>query len=254
MKSRIPLLRAVAAGIAVCAFLVLPMSSRAVNVTYYVNSSLSSLTLSGQAFGITYQPQVSGAMVDSWSGTITGDLTGGVLTLTGGSAITAVLNPVGPFSTAPAPYPTGGDDYGATGTGFVPGGYGVVTIMGVYRSLTFDITAGTATFGAPASGMTFSFTAGQLDWGATTALGPTGGTSSLIGVSGANTSMTPVILSPGTSPGDALMLPVKFHTTGSNRSEDWNGWIVAVIPEPSALTLIGFGLLGLVTLRRQRSL
>lgn len=225
------------AAVAVC-------SSHAASIGLNIDSTRSTITLGGTAFGLAFNPQVAGANQDKFGGTITADLTGGVLTFSGGSSITALLNPLGPFSTAPAPYPTGGDDYGMTGTGFVTG-YGVVTFMGAYRSLTFDITAGTATQGAAPSGMTLALTSGQLDWGASTGLGPTGGTSSLIGVSGTNTASSVV-----TFDGTTLTLPVQLHTTGANRAEDWTGTITAVVPEPGSL---GLGMLAaLAAMARRR--
>jgi len=252
MKSSNPILRVVVGGCTACALAFLPLSTGAVTVTYNVVSGSSTLTMSGNAFGIAYAPQSPGALVDAWGGTITGDLTGGVLTLSGGSAITALLNPAAPFTTAPYPPAGGVDNYGPTGTGFVTG-FGLVTINGAYRDLTLDITAGTVVNGAAPAGMTLQFTAGKLDWGAASAVPPytpiAGGTSSLIGVNGANTDANLATLTP-----TMLVLPVTFHTTGSNRYEDWTGTIVAVIPEPAAAGLVGFGLLALATLRRRQGL
>lgn len=223
-------------------------------VTYNVVGGSSVLTLSGQAFTLPYGGQGgnSSALVDSWTGTITGDLTAGVLTLSGGSSITAVLNPLSPFSTTPFPPAGGTDNYGPFGQGFVTG-YGIVTVNGAYRNLVLDITAGTVTSGAAPAGMTLAFTGGKLDWGATTGLGPTGGTSSLVGVSGANTSALLASLDAGTGYGSTLILPVTFHTTGSNRAEDWTGTIVAVIPEPSAIAMLAVGLVALLGRRSRKA-
>jgi len=256
MKARQMLLTMPFIRLATLAILSLSLSGRAVTVSYYVDSGLSSLSLTGNAFGLNFTGQGgnANALKDFWGGTIKADFTGGVLTFTGGSAITANLNALGPFSTVPFPSTPGGDAYGPTATGFVTG-YGLVTVNAAYRNLTFDITAGTAAYGvAPsASGITFQFTAGNLDWGATTGLGPTGGTSSLIGVNGLDTSSRSVILSPSALPGDVLILPVSVHTIGSNRNEYWEGTLVAVIPEPSSAALVGLGFLGFSVLQFRRT-
>jgi hypothetical protein len=125
----------------------------------------------------------------------------------------------------------------------------VLQLNAAYRSLTFDITGGTATDGAAPAGMNLGFTAGHLDWGAVVSPNtPFGGTSSMVGVAGANTAATSVSFD-----GNTLRLPITLHTIGSNRFEDWTGTLVAVIPEPSSATLalVGFGLLlGRLRMRR----
>lgn len=243
----------IANALALATYLAMPSRTMAVPVTYNVVGGSSVLTLSGQAFTLPYSGQGgnSTALVANWTGTISGDLTAGVLTLGGGSSITAVLNPLSPFSTTPFPPASGTDNYGPFAQGFVTG-YGIVTVNGAYRSLSLDITAGSVTSGAAPVGMTLAFTGGKLDWGATTGLGPTGGTSSLVGVSGANTSALLASLDAGTGYGSTLILPVTFHTTGSNRAEDWTGTLVAVIPEPSAMAMLTMGLVAFLGCRSRR--
>jgi len=245
MKSQRPLNRASLAALLGAGCLCLTSLGIAAPVTFYVDSSQSVLTLSGVAFGLTGTEQVPGSLSDRWGGTITADLSGGVLTFAGGSAITALLNPGGPFSTAPYDSPPGGDNYGVYANGLAPFPYGLVTVNGAYRFLTLDL-GGTATPGAAPTELTLTFTGGQVDWGAETAAGPFGGTSSLVGVSGPDTSQLAVEFD-----GSTLTLPVMLHTTGSNRTEDWLGTIVAVVPEPSSLALAVVGL-GLVMAKRFR--
>lgn len=216
-------------------------------VTYYIDSSQSSLTMSGHAFGIASAPQVPGSLVDAFEGTITGDLSGGVLTFSGGSAITALLNPTGPFTTANNMY-DGPGNYGVQADGFVTG-YGLANIKGIYRELVFDITTGTAQDGSAPNGQNLILTTGQLDY--TLELNGAfyeGKSTSLVGRGGANTSDSLVTLTPTT-----LILPVQI-TTGdySNRRENYEGVIVAVIPEPGVLSLGLFGMAAILIARARR--
>jgi hypothetical protein len=259
MKTRLAFFRRSSVVLGVGALLGLSISAQAVTVTYNINSALSSLTLSGQAFTIPMTVQSAGSDVAFFKGTITADLTGGVLTFTGGSLITAILNPGAPYSHFPGAGVNGIENYGVTCPNtFVPALGAFVQVNGVYRDLSLDITAGTAQNGLAASGMTLGFTgASALDYGILANGSPFQASTSLLnsaGDSGANTSASLISLSLGTGTyGDTLTLPVSLHTTGSNRDQFWNGTLVAVVPEPSSMALIGLGLLGLVTFRRIRS-
>lgn len=211
-------------ALALAAVVALPNSARAVAVTLNVNSSLSSLTLSGSILAPTYtfNAQAPGSLVDFWGGTIAADLTGGVLTFSSGSSITALANGSGPF----LPAGTGVENYGVSAN--------IYNVKGAYRNLALDITAGTATDLLAPSGVVFQFLLGsKLDYSSQVG----NGTSPLNGAP-LNTSAS-VILFDGTT----LYLPVQLQTTGSNsRVENWTGTIVAsVVPEPSTLALVGLG-------------
>lgn len=216
-----------------------------------VNSVASSLALSGEiggaapGGGIAYAEQSPGSLLANWGGTIRADLTAGLFTFApGGSAITALINPNGPFTTAPNPIGIIPGNYGTTATGPVPAAGGAtLTITGVYRDLVLDITSGTAQNGAALSGATMRFSAGALDFGVS-ALAPSG-TSTLVGSNGLNTS-TSLVAWDGTT----LTIPVTFQTTGgTGRIENWTGTIVAAVPEPSSLVLLP--LLSLFGLRQR---
>jgi hypothetical protein len=241
MKARLSSLLGVAV---ITAAMSIAVSTYGVPYSFNIDSSQSTLTLSGAAFGLPVSGQGGNpaTLVDHWGGYLNVDLTGGVLTFSPGSIITAALNPTAPFSTFPNPGSGGVDNYGVFGSGLVSGVGLVLQLNGAYRSLVFDITSGTVQDGQAPSGMNLQLTAGHLDWGAIVSPNtPFGGTSSLIGVGGANISA-----SLASWDGTTLVLPVHINTgLYSNRIEDYLGTIVAVIPEPSsvALALVGLGLL-----------
>ena len=252
MKNRVSSLL----GGAVSATLIsVAVSTQADPVTYYVNPTLSSLTLSGIFIAVPYQQQVSGSLVDSWGGTITGDLTGGVLTFDPGTSISAYFNPVGPFVSTPyVPSPNVGNDaYGVYAAGNAGAPYGVVIANTAYRNLTF-LLGGTATDGVAPTAMTLAWgPASRLDYGvySITLGAPIAGGPSQLSTSEVVGPNNPVGLA---SLGyDEVTLPVTiqavlYATVSGNptqiAAEQWTGTIVAEVPEPSAiaLALVGLGL------------
>lgn len=235
-------------------YLVLSASSvRADIVTLNVNSSLSSITLGGSAFTLNYVQQNAGSLSANYGGTIVADLTGGVFTFTGTSSISAIVNPNGPYTTAPNIIGVESGNYGVTASGVVPG-FGQQTINGVYKGIVLNLgsnaLSGTAQNGsALASNLIFS--AGTLDYGIAPA--SVVGSSDLTNDTGANTSTSVV-----TWNGTTLTIPVAFQTLGSNRIQNWSGTIVAnivAVPEPSSIaltTLVGAVGIGYASLRLRR--
>ena len=253
MKTPLSPLKLVAASLAVASLLCVPTITRADAVALYLNSNLSYIDASGNAFGLNFGPQATGSMRSYFSGILAADFTAGVFTFTGGSSIVGLVNPASPFTSVPYPGGPWPGNYGVTaGPTFIPS-YNFVVINGVYTGMTLDLTTGTAQNGVAPTGVTEQWSAGTLIWGAANALVPTGpwtpiggGAENLAGKSGPDTSAALV-----TFDGTTLTLPITFRTTGSNRYEDWTGQLVMTIPEPSTLTLAVLGLLGLAGLQRR---
>lgn len=235
------------------ALLYLPVSTPAAPITLSVNSSLSSLTLSGGVAGLGFVAAPAGSLVDFWGGTITADLTGGVITFSGGSSINALLNPVAPLAPPIGGGITGGvDNYGGFASGNVAALGGATTVNGAWRDLVLDITLGAVQNGvAPGTGVKFKYLAGSKLEYYVTSPGLTGpGVSDLSTVAAASDTALGLVAWDGTT----LNLPVKFTMTGGNGLiEVWQGNIVAtVVPEPSSVALALVGL-GLFAARRART-
>ena len=254
MKTRLSSLLGV---VAITALMSVAVSSQAGTLTFTIDQGASSLTLSGLIAyhyptptdpGLASNPQAPGSQSDQWGGTLTANFSGGVLTFTGGSVITAALNPSAPFVGNPG-HTSGIDNYGVWSSGLISAGS--LSVTGAYQGLVLDIPAGTAQNGAAPSGMSLGFTGGGLEYSYNIPAlgGPGTGTSAMQGSggTGANTAAGLVSL---TTVGDELLLilPIQFQTTGgTGRVEDWSGQIVALatVPEPSTMSvaLLGLGLL-----------
>ena len=162
MKTPFSLLKLVAATLAVTSVLCVPTTTRADRIALYLDSSQSYLDASGNAFGLNFGPQATGAMRANYSGIIAADYNAGVFTFTGGSLITALNNPAGPFSSDPYPGGPWAGNYGVTaGPTFVPT-FNFVIVNGVYTGMSLDLTAGTAQDGIAPSGVTDQWTGGTL--------------------------------------------------------------------------------------------
>lgn len=216
----------------------------AVPVTYWIDPTLSTITATGDILGTPVIPQVYGADVTNYSGTISADLSAGVLTFTGGSKIIANLNTSGPFTpgnfgAAPFPPGTGVDNYGVKNA--VPNKTTGTIIQEAIRDLIFDITTGTATNGLAPAGETLLITQGYGSIGP-----PINASGSFVGGTSANSSLGLVSLGPD-GPYETLVLPFR-RESGSSTHFILTGQIVAhriAVPEPSTLALAGAGAVGM---------
>jgi hypothetical protein len=252
MKSKISSPKLITGSLAVAALVCLPCVSGAASTSFLVNSALSSLTLQGEVAGLEFIPQSAGSMVDSWGGTLVGDVSGGVITFNGGSAITAILNPASPFQPQPiASYGGGVENYGVQAEGFVAFLGGFATVNGAWRNLSLNIAAGTVQNALASSGMTLNYNTGsRLDYYVASP--------GFTGPGQDNLSNNP--LAPNTAAGtvgwdgETLTLPVAFTMFGDNGLvQYWSGTIVATaVPEPTSMALALLGL-GLFAARRART-
>lgn len=226
----------------VCGLLLTAGISRAVMVTYTINASQSSLTIGGNASGNPLTPQVAGADVVSYSGTITGDLTGGILTLSGGSVLLAASNSAGPFT--PALTGSAVDNYGVYIAG-IPAAGAIA-----FRNVQFDLPSGTIASGSPSSAP-FQFSTGFADYNIPSIGAP--GTLPLPPASSPNTAAGAASISVAGLT-ETLTLPVALsYAAGGGVTITFNGTITATraVPEPAAPLLGLLSLAAVAAVRRR---
>lgn len=214
--------------------------SSAALVSYDVDASLSSLSLSGTFLGQPISQQSPGSLTDFWDGTITGDLVGSTLTFSGGSSVVALGNPHGPFVPAGA----GLENYGGQVVA-----YGAIAAS---RDLSFDFTAGSISHNvAPGGTSTITMLTGHSDY----FVPPATSSSSLsIGDFSQNNSASLVSISRALGV-ETLTLPMMFtFSTDSGVIQTLTGTLVATRPVPEPTTaVLGAAGLGVLALRRRRS-
>lgn len=222
-------------------------------VAYTIDPTRSTLHLTGDLFGLApVIPQVAGADDDTYSGTIVGDLAAGVLTLSGGSSITANLSAAAPFTPVANP---GVDNYAFFTTVALPLGppFGGTWNL-AFRNIIFDITTGTAQNGVvpPASSMTLRTTSGFASIETTTSGGPL--PSSFANQNAFNSTVGAVSLTQAAGI-ETLVIPFRRESGAGGTHFIFTGNITATraVPEPSTMVLAGLGVLGAcVTAWRKR--
>lgn len=222
---------------------------RAAPVTYTIDPQQSSLTLS--AFITTANNSVfgfvelaPGSLTTSYGGTIAGDLAGSTLTFSGGSAITALENPLPSFNpTAPA----GVDNYGAWTFALGPS-----SAENRLFDILLDITTGSATSG-------FATTATFAYLGSSQAITPFVNGNNPYTLAGAQNNSSPSLVQLQTvGVTETLTLPVRLFNIvngtpqgGTLLYTTLEGTIVAsrAIPEPVFAGVVA--LAGVCSLRKR---
>ena len=204
----------------------------AATITPIINSSQSTLTVAMTFNGATATAQAPGSLSDSYSGSITANLTNTTLTFSGGSTIlanaatTAYQPPLGGANTQGSTQNYGGYFSSIT----LPPSYNFSSDVDL-RDMNLDITGGSVTVGSPANGLTFTAESGATNYSvpALPDYGVTAGyySQNLQGYSATNASSLPVTLTVAgstetlTIPVDITYsfseesLPATFHVTGN---------------------------------------
>jgi hypothetical protein len=265
--------RGILAAAAVAAFGLIATSAQAAIVNLTIDSSASSLALSGQINAPTigqpnkaYVAQGAGSLTTTYSGTINIDLQPGTIQLLSGSSIVAANS--GNWSPAPGPGGPTDDPVGSFGAaGSTPANYGVnIPSFGVqsnFVGLVFDFgvpaqaaipaglpstpvaLSGGGTFNLAGQGMSFIAGRRLLVSPLANDNSSVAGFPTLFGTNGSAT---------GSWDGTTLIIPVfstlTYQIEDSPPIDDtvrFSGFIVARVPEPSTLIMAGMGVVGLVT-------
>ncbi len=221
-------------------------------VDFTIDSSLSSITVTGLFAGDTGMAQFPGSDSTALSGTLVADVDASSISFPGGSSIDALpqTSPVAPGPTA-LPLTTGLGDFGLDFNVFL---LGIVPVAGY--DFEFDLNAasqaldGSGNFDS--SGSTVSVLGGELAYDA----GLASGVESLVGESALNLASAGMLTTVGNV--QTLTIPVDLSLlfTGllpDDSQVDVTGQIVAtrVVPEPATATVLAMTG-GLLLGRRRR--
>lgn len=236
-------------GTALAATTLIASAAQAAAIQFNVVQASSSLTINGTVANGPLSQQTPGSLSTSYTGTVNADLTGNVITFTGGSSIDAVSQAVN-------------QQPGANGLpGSAPADYGFSASLGLFgtafvaaRGVNFDVTSGglTVTAGAIAGGTTLTFNNADVDYNANV----TFGREELDGTTGANAAVGATLVTVGNL--QTLTIPISAIynaslVTSGDTTLNVAGTIVAtrtIVPEPTTLTLLGGALMAMVRRRR----
>lgn len=223
-------------------------SAHAAAVSYTIDASQSSLVLGGALITYPLTEQQPGSLVASYSGTLSGDLTGGTLTFSGGNSIVGAIHPLGPFN--PVNGNTGTDVYGFNASTF---------IQAALYNIQLDFVGGTVQNGVVPSTLDIGFIEDGNGDGV-------GGYRSNLGsgdLTGSQLNLTNLPASLTTNGNiETVIIPIfSDNPVESNNtpigSLTLTGQIVAtrVIPEPGTLVLasVGGAFVALTYWRRRRA-
>jgi hypothetical protein len=242
-----------AVGILLC----VPSSVWAGMVEYTIDASQSALVISGtynSPFGaLPFEEQTSGSMTCKFGGTISADLTGGVLTFSNTSAILGELNPAGPFL-PPSGQPAAIDNYAVS----------ILKVLGplangAIRDLHVSLTAGTVADGVIPSTLEIglpSFLFAYEIYPNGLGVDPDSDESLTSSAPVFNTASTAATLEMIDAVTERLIIPIlrtSLTDDGALRI-DLTGQLYAIrtVPEPATWLLMGLGMIGLVGVARRK--
>jgi hypothetical protein len=148
-------------GLILLALLGKARCSDGASITYSIDSARTAVTGSGNFRNIPLSPQTANSLVDQLQGALRASWQDTGLTFTGGSTLTAMPHPEGPFEPAAAATGSGAmvDNFGAEGQALF-----VLVLEAAVRDAVADIASGTAQFGGPVSDLQFRFSKGTVDY------------------------------------------------------------------------------------------